>query len=91
MSTETPEAKELGLVSKVELRIAMVSSDDKLQSILNTYLPPLLLKLASEFVSVRNKVCNSSVKMTQFSRRRASVYEAVGAKRCECYFSCGCD
>lgn len=56
MSTETPEAKELGLVGKVELRIAMVSSDEKLQSLLNTYLPPLLLKLSSEYVSVRNKV-----------------------------------
>ena len=56
MTTETPEARELGLVGKVELRIAMVSSDEKLQSILKTYLPPLLLKLASEFVSVRNKV-----------------------------------
>lgn len=56
MSTEDPEAKELGLVGKVELRIAMVSSDEKLQSMLNTYLTPLLLKLASEFVSVRNKV-----------------------------------
>lgn len=56
MSTETPEARELGLVGKVELRIAMVSSDEKLQSMLNTYLPPLLLKLSSEYVSVRNKV-----------------------------------
>lgn len=55
-TTETPEAKELNLVGKVELRIALAESDVKLQSILNTYLPPLLLKLASEFVSVRNKV-----------------------------------
>lgn len=57
MSTaESPEARELSLVSKVEMRIAMTSSDGKLQSVLETYLPPLLLKLASEFVSVRNKV-----------------------------------
>ena len=60
MSTDTPEAKELSLVGKVEMRIAMVSSDEKLQSMLTTYLPPLLLKLASEFVSVRNKVGDSA-------------------------------
>ncbi|KAI4242739.1 MAG: hypothetical protein L6R42_010921, partial [Xanthoria sp. 1 TBL-2021] len=50
------EAKELNLVGKVELRIALAESDAKLESILNTYLPPLLLKLASEHVTVRNKV-----------------------------------
>ncbi|KAL8675348.1 MAG: hypothetical protein Q9168_000305 [Polycauliona sp. 1 TL-2023] len=50
------EAKELSLVGKVELRIALTDSDTKLESILNTYLPPVLLKLASEHVSVRNKV-----------------------------------
>jgi proteasome component ECM29 len=49
-------ARELNLVGKVELRIALADSDSKLQSILNTYLPPLLLKLASEHLSVRNKV-----------------------------------
>ncbi|KAL8893439.1 MAG: hypothetical protein Q9192_005256 [Flavoplaca navasiana] len=50
------EAKELDLVGKVELRIALTASDAKLESILNTYLPPVLLKLASDHVSVRNKV-----------------------------------
>lgn len=55
-ATEDAEAKELGLVGKVELRIALTESDVKLESLLHTYLPPLLLKLASEHVSVRNKV-----------------------------------
>lgn len=55
-NTESPEARELSLVGKVEMKVALVSGDDKLQSTLNTYLPPLLLKLASEHVSVRNKV-----------------------------------
>ncbi|KAL9007007.1 MAG: hypothetical protein Q9188_000295 [Gyalolechia gomerana] len=55
-ATEKLEAKELSLVSKVELRIALTDSDTKLESILNTYLPPLLLKLASDHSSVRNKV-----------------------------------
>lgn len=53
--SQSIEAKELSLVNKVELRIA-VAEDDKLQSLLTTYLPPLLLKLASDHVSVRQKV-----------------------------------
>ena len=53
---ETPEQRELNLIGKVELRIALTDTDAKLQSILHTYLPPLLLKLASESKSVRNKV-----------------------------------
>ncbi len=52
----TPEAKELALIGKVELRIALAYSDVKLEAILKTYLPPLLLKLASSHVAVRNKV-----------------------------------
>ena len=52
---ETPEARELSLVGKVEMRIAL-ANDASLNKTLNTFLAPLLLKLASEFVSVRNKV-----------------------------------
>jgi proteasome component ECM29 len=50
------EAKELALVGKVEMRIALASSDKKLEDLLNIYLAPLLLKLASESIAVRNKV-----------------------------------
>lgn len=53
MSTDTPEQRELTLVGNVELRIALADSDTKLQSLLNTYLPPLLLKLASDHEKVR--------------------------------------
>lgn len=53
---QTPEQRELALVNKVELKIALSSSDTKLESTLNIYLAPLLLKLASEHTSVRNKV-----------------------------------
>lgn len=49
------EARELELVGKVEMKIAL-AKDDKLESILKPYLPPLLLKLASDHQSVRNKV-----------------------------------
>lgn len=57
MATEqTPEAKELALVGKVEMRIALASSDKKLEDLLKLYLAPLLLKLGSESAAVRNKV-----------------------------------
>ena len=50
------EARELNLVGKVEMRFALADSDGKLQTLLSTYLTPLLLKLASEHAAVRNKV-----------------------------------
>lgn len=50
------EARELSLIDKVELRIALTDTNSKLQTVLNTYLAPLLLKLGSEHLSVRNKV-----------------------------------
>lgn len=49
------EARELELVGKVEMRIAL-AKDEKLESVLKLYLPPLLLKLGSDHVAVRNKV-----------------------------------
>ena len=55
MSSST-EARELSLISKVELRIALADSDEKLQSLLQTYLAPLLLKLSSDSRAVRDKV-----------------------------------
>jgi proteasome component ECM29 len=59
-STPTPEAKELELVGKVEMRIALTDSDAKLEAMLKVYLAPLLLKLGSEHLKVRNKVSMSS-------------------------------
>ncbi|KAJ9645236.1 proteasome component M29 [Coniosporium tulheliwenetii] len=55
MATASAE-KELSLVGKVELRIALADSDEKLEALLKTYLAPLLLKLASEHASVRNRI-----------------------------------
>lgn len=54
-SAPSPEARELELVGKVEMKIAL-SPDEKLESVLKVYLPPLLLKLASDHAAVRNKV-----------------------------------
>jgi len=53
---QSPEQRELALVGKVEMRIALADSDTKLEGILKTYLAPLLLKLGSEHLSVRNKL-----------------------------------
>lgn len=55
-ATQTPEQRELSLVGKVEMRIALADSDSKLETTLKTYLAPLILKLASEHQAVRNKV-----------------------------------
>ena len=56
MAQQPSEQRELDLIGKVELRIALVETQSKLESTLQTYLPPLLLKLASPYLTVRNKV-----------------------------------
>lgn len=56
MASSAPsEARELELVGKVEMRIAL-AKDEKLESVLKVYLAPVLLKLGSEHQAVRNKV-----------------------------------
>ncbi|KAF1965015.1 ARM repeat-containing protein [Bimuria novae-zelandiae CBS 107.79] len=55
-STQSPEERELALVGKVEMRIALADSEKKLEDLLRLYLAPLLLKLGSDSVAVRNKV-----------------------------------
>ncbi|KAL4783488.1 proteasome stabiliser-domain-containing protein [Aspergillus varians] len=55
-STDGAEARELSLISKVELRIALADTDERLESLLGTYLAPLLLKLAADSHAVRSKV-----------------------------------
>jgi proteasome component ECM29 len=56
MASQTPEARELALVGKVEMRIALADSDKKLGDLLKLYLTPLLLKLSSDSRPVRDKV-----------------------------------
>ncbi|KAL4900600.1 hypothetical protein BDW74DRAFT_161771 [Aspergillus multicolor] len=55
-ATDSAEARELSLISKVELRIALADTDEKLESLLGTYLAPLLLKLGADSHAVRSKV-----------------------------------
>ena len=57
MANASTEQRELALVEKVDLRILNVANNEaKLQQLLGTYLPPLLLKGGSEHASVRAKV-----------------------------------
>ena len=55
-SGEPTEGRELALVGKVEMRVALADTDSKLEALIKTFLVPLLLKLASHYLSVRNKV-----------------------------------
>lgn len=59
MSSTVTETKEKELVEKVELRFALSDTPDKFEQNLNTFLPPLLLKLGSSYASVRQAVLNS--------------------------------
>ncbi|KAJ4301062.1 proteasome component M29 [Kalmusia sp. IMI 367209] len=61
-SAQSPEARELALVGKVEMRIALADSEKKLEDLLKLYLAPLLLKLGSDSVAVRNKHINTRIK-----------------------------
>ncbi|SMN20457.1 similar to Saccharomyces cerevisiae YHL030W ECM29 Scaffold protein that assists in association of the proteasome core particle with the regulatory particle [Maudiozyma saulgeensis] len=53
------EKKELDLIEKVELRLALSDTTEKFEKSLNTFLAPLLLKLASPYASVRQAVFNT--------------------------------
>lgn len=59
MSSSISESKEKELVEKVELRLALSDTPEKFEQNLNIFLPPLLLKLGSPHVSVRQAVFNS--------------------------------
>ena len=52
---DVSEERELQLVDRLELRLALAKDPTKFESLLKTYLCPLLLKLKSPHLSVRNK------------------------------------
>lgn len=93
MSTALPqdsaEARELSLVGKVELRIALADTDSKLSSVLQTYLAPLLLKLASEHLKVRNKVRwmfgSISIQILIYSKKTACQAARGSTRAVLCY------
>jgi hypothetical protein len=52
---DVSEERELQLVDRLELRLALAKDPTKFESLLKTYLCPLLLKLKSPHLNVRNK------------------------------------
>ncbi|KAI9731286.1 MAG: proteasome component M29 [Claussenomyces sp. TS43310] len=78
MSAASTESRELELVGKVEMRIAL-AKDEKLESVLKLYLPPLLLKLASDHAPVRNKVISTCHHIKIRLAGNQSVVLPVGA------------
>lgn len=57
MAAPSPEKRELQLVEKVEFRIlAIANKERELQELLQRYLCPLILKVASDHASVRTRV-----------------------------------
>jgi proteasome component ECM29 len=55
MAAEPDKTKELQLINKLEFRIALEKNEQKLQTLLGTYLTPLLLKLKSPHPEVQQK------------------------------------
>lgn len=65
--------REYNLISKLELRIASASTDEKLQEILEKFLPALLLKLASPTEKNRNL----TIKICQYIHQRLKINAAI--------------
>ncbi|KAJ4407854.1 proteasome component M29 [Neurospora sp. IMI 360204] len=74
MATSSTEQRELDLVEKVDFRIlAVANNEEKLQQLLKTFLPPLLLKAGSDYASVRNKVVQVCQRLTTFIKQPSIV------------------
>lgn len=57
MATSAEEKRELELLDKIDFRILGVANNEaKLTALLGPYLCPIILKVASEHKSVRDKV-----------------------------------
>jgi proteasome component ECM29 len=57
MADPTPEQRKLQLVEKLEFRILGVANQEKkLHDLLQTFLPPLILEVGSEYAAVRTRV-----------------------------------
>ncbi|KIV95343.1 hypothetical protein PV10_03010 [Exophiala mesophila] len=68
-----PEQREYNLISQLELRIASASTDEKLEAILQKFLPALLLKLASP--TERNR--NLTIKVSQYLNQRLKINQNI--------------
>lgn len=67
------ESDELGLVERVFLRIGSAETDDQLESCLDRFLPPVLLKLNSSEEAVRKKVMELLVHVNKRLKSRPKV------------------
>jgi proteasome component ECM29 len=57
MAEPSPEQRKLQLVEKLEFRILGVANQEKkLHDLLQTFLAPLILEVASEYATVRTRV-----------------------------------
>lgn len=77
-SSGTTAERELELISKVELRLALASTPTQLQAQVSKYLPPLLLKLASPHASVRQKTIQACQHVSARLRNEVEVSVPVG-------------
>ncbi|KIW30103.1 uncharacterized protein PV07_05877 [Cladophialophora immunda] len=69
-----PDAeREYRLISQLEMRIASASTDEKLESILQKFLPALLLKLASPTPQNRNL----AIKISQYVNQRLKITSSI--------------
>ncbi|KAK3938765.1 ARM repeat-containing protein [Diplogelasinospora grovesii] len=67
MAGPSTEQRELDLIEKVDFRIlGVANNEEKLQALLKTYLPPLLLKAGSEHASVRTKAITLCQRLSTF-------------------------
>jgi proteasome component ECM29 len=74
MASQPPDPeREYNLISKLELRIASASTDEKLEDILGKFLPALLLKLASRTEKNRNL----TIKICQYVTQRLKINAGI--------------
>lgn len=73
-STSTPDyARERRLIEQLEFRIAGADSSEKLQNILQKFLPALLLKLGSTDIANRNL----TIKVCQYINQRLKIDQSI--------------
>ncbi|OAP62189.1 hypothetical protein AYL99_04392 [Fonsecaea erecta] len=76
MATQQPAPdaeREYKLISQLEMRIASASTDEKLESILQKFLPALILKLASPTPQNRNL----TIKICQYINQRLKITSSI--------------
>eukprot|EP00111_Clytia_hemisphaerica_P000317 TCONS_00000828-protein len=71
-------SKELELVERVFFRLVLAESDDKFQSELNGFLPPVLLKIATTDEKVKNKVLELLTHVNKRLKSRPTIELPLG-------------